>query len=970
MKVSDRKGSGSAKLHLPDIQPISGELSYSTDGETKGDASLTVNYGDNKKVESSMGVQVGEKNVNVNAALKGDFGVFKDLSVQVNTKQPTEEEFVSKSVVNLDGQQYTLDYEHRTTASDPKFVVVLVRPQGTSKISAEAFLISQVKGKGTIVIENIESFDLTAKFDGDFTVLESFYLNGEVHSPKMGIKQFVFDIKAKDSGAGKSGVEFKATSEGKHLVSGTTDFTTKTDKNKTIIEGKSTVKLGEGKGDDVTFKLVRNMYERQRDGEYGFGGSLGIVVGQRKYDSELKVTDKEFNAKYTGCEGKTKCHKLLLKSAMQKQTMEGFNHVFNFVVDMRPVGVAHEFGINSETSRDGLKFRHSFDTYLKSKDKPEYQYSFFIDPKQFQAHLDIPTRQVALEGSYKYPKNTAFGVYDGTVTFYLDKTNKPQQKSEVSFNGELKHNKGLVTGKGNVNFEHPKMKKLRVGGEFQSNPESVDMNSKLELDIFNNPNDMIVFTVKFENHDQSGMGFNVTEQFDLYSKGLGFHAKWHGHDGISYEKRLITSGTEFVLPIKDFTFGYDLYIDQDNTDFIVTAFAQPVATSHVKYDYEKYDAEVESKIQWPGSAIVPLVQKSTITGLKKGTFTLNKGKQFNVNSGFELGKDIHLTVKGAEKEIFNGKVSLDTTHFMKSNYHVDEAQLKDFGIQLKDQFKKDLGSAENDVKDKITSAQKFFNDKLEKITKAAPDFAALQKECQDEFVKFVEELKKDEAIKKLIDQFIIVIEEISKVFETFSTYLQQQYEVINKAVREFYTQLVTAFNEKVLPELEKLYEAVKELLSQIYDQTAKILTAAFERIVKAMKSFEEDFNKISKAINEATASTYEAISDYFSELIKELKQLCDSFKAQLQNLPGLDLLKEKYTELLGDFKPIELLKDIIAEVFETIGSVLPPKAEPLFRKLTDYINKVSNKQALNECENLTLIIFSLLSSETVRRKSR
>jgi archaellum component FlaC len=923
---------------LPEIKPISGEVSYSCNGNDKGDASLTVNYGDNKKVQTTLNVQHGENNVNVNAALKGDFELFKDLNVQFNAKQPSEEEIVSKTVVSVDGKQYSMDYESRASDKDPKFHVVIVRPEGTSKILADAIFVTPTKGKGSLVIENIESFDLTAKVDGDVTALESFYLNGEVDSPKLGVKQLVFDIKAKDAGAGKTGVEFKATTEGKHLISGTTDFTTKTDKDKTVIEGKSTVKLTEGKGDEVTFKLVRNLFERSRDGEIGFGGSLGVNVGQRNYASELKVTDKEFNAKYSGCEGKSKCTKVSMRSALQKPSMEAFSHTFDFVVDMRPIGASHEYGIKSDTNRDGFKFRHAFETYLKAGNKPEYSYTFFVDTKQLTAKLDIPTRQVALEGSYKYPEKSQFGVYDGTLAFYIDKTNRPQQKSEVSFSGELKQNKGVMTGKGDIYLAHPKIKKLRVGGEFSTNIDAMDTSSKLEFDIFNNPADMIVITTKLQNSDTSGYGFNVTGDVEINSKGLGINAKYHEHAGLSFEKRLITFGNELVLPVKDFKFGYDFVLDQDNSDFVVTAFAQPIVSSSAKYDFNKYDMETESKVQWPGS--VPLVQKATVTGLTKGNFMLNKGQQFQVDSGYELGKDLYVVVKGSGKEIFNGKVLLDANHFMKSNYHIDEPQLKAFGTELKDQFKTDFNNAEKDVKDKFTRAKTFMNEKCDKMSKSIPDFTQLQNECKEEFNKFVEELKRDEAIKKLIDQFVMVIEELVKVFETFTSYVKQQYEVIDKAVRDFYNKAVQTFNEQILPEIEKLYESLKELATQIYEQTAKILTAAFERIAKAMKAFEEDFNKISKAINEATSTTYEAISQTLSEMVKEIKELWESFKKQLQELPGIGYLKEKYNEILGEFHPIETLKAILAEVFDTLGTMLPPKAEPLFKKISDYINKV------------------------------
>lgn len=940
LKLSSSKGTGSAKLQLPEAKPIGGEISFSCNHKDKADGSFTVTYGDNKKFSTSVKAQrEGDDNIDLDVTLRGDLETFKEIVFHLNAKRPTENEITASASLKADSQAYNLDYEHRASPKDPKFSVVFTRPSGTSKIFAEAQIESHLRGKGKLVVDNVESFNLNANVDGDLSSIESFYLKGEVDSAQIGLNKFTFDIKSKDGAAGRTGFDFSLTKDGNHLVSGSTDFTTKNDKGRTIIEGKSTIKLTDGKADEVSFKLIRNIFEKTRDGETGFGGILTVIVGPRNFAGELKLTDKEFHSKYTGCETSNRCTNLETKSKLEKSSLESFKHNLVITIDLRQVGFSHEFGLKADTSRDGWKFAHSVDAYLQSQDKPEYQYSLSINPSSAGALLSLPKRQVALDATYKYPQNTAFGAYDASVAFYMDKKNLPRQKSEVGFHGELKQDdKNRITGTGKIHFEHPHVKKMTVGGEFGANPDSMDIKSKLEFDVFTNPKEKIIATVNFGNTDSSGKGFNIKNEVGISSKGLGFDMKYNDHASFSFDQRSISIGTELTLPVKDFRFGMNANVNDKSFDVNVIGFGEQIVKSNAKYDLSKQDFSIETIVQYLGSE--PVVQKSAITGLTEGSFTLTKGKLVDIDSGYSIGKDLHLLVKGSGKEIFNGKIALDQTHFLTSNYHVDEAQLKAFSAELQEQIKKDLQKAEADVKGKITKLTEFWNQKCEELAKSIPDFTAFKTEYQQESNKLIEELKSDPAIKKLIDQSTAIVGELAKTFNTLVEAINEQLKTIETALRQYYEQGLTAFNEKVLPQLKKLYESLQALASEIYEQAVKLLSAAFERIAKALKTFEEDFNAISKTIRDATGSTYEAVGQYIKEICQEIKDLIELLKQQLQTLPGVDYVKEKYAEILGEFSPVETLKVVLAELINSLAQIVPEQAKPLFDKLADYIQKV------------------------------
>lgn len=161
-----------------------------------------------------------DKSVQFAAHLQGDMNKYKDISMAVDVKRPQDNQFTAKLNGKVDGEGYEIDYEHRASTEDPKFVILMTCPKGhVSKIQAEGQIVSPLKGKGTFIIEKLRDFDLTANVDGDLTSLESFYVKGDVNCPKLKIEKYEFDVHSKDAG-GRKGIEYKVTRDGKSVVSG------------------------------------------------------------------------------------------------------------------------------------------------------------------------------------------------------------------------------------------------------------------------------------------------------------------------------------------------------------------------------------------------------------------------------------------------------------------------------------------------------------------------------------------------------------------------------------------------------------------------------------------------------------------------------------------------------------------------------------------------------------------------------
>lgn len=265
---------------------------------------------------------------------------------------------------------------------------------------------------------------------------------------------------------------------------------------------------------------------------------------------------------------------------------------------------------------------------------------------------------------------------------------------------------------------------------------------------------------------------------------------------------------------------------------------------------------------------------------------MNKGRLLNVDGGYGLGKDIHLRVIGNGQELFNGKIALDSSHFLKTEYNVDEAQVKAFSTTLQDQLKRDFDAANADVKNKFAKIQEYGAEKRERLQRALPDFRRFTQEYSNEITKLGDELKSDPNVQKIIDTVTPFITEISKFFENMNEIFSKQIEFFTEFFNQIYNDFMTAFNERILPELQKMYEKLQELFKELVENATRAASATIERAAKALKTFQEDFNKISQSFKDMTGGTFETFTQYVTEIIKEVKDLYEQIREQFKTLPG------------------------------------------------------------------------------------
>lgn len=364
----------------------------------------------------------------------------------------------------------------------------------------------------------------------------------------------------------------------------------------------------------------------------------------------------------------------------------------------------------------------------------------------------------------------------------------------------------------------------------------------------------------------------------------------------------------------------------------------------------------------------PFVSKARIHGLTEGSFTITKGQLLDVNGGYGIGKDIHLVVKGSGQEVFNGKVALDTAHFLNTDYKVDDEQVKHLTGKIQEQIKKDLQAADEEIKSKFEKVKNYRAEKLDKMIKALPDFRTFSKQYSAEIQKLTKELQEDENIKKFLEIVTPVITELSENFGKVSAAIGEQIGAIQQFIQQLYEQVNTAFNDRILPELKKLYDALQSLTRELIDQGTKMITAVFERAAKALKIFQDDFNKLSAAFKDLTGGTFETLASYVKEILNEFKELYGQLREQLANLPGLDMIKQKYSEYFGSFTPLQAVSAVVEEVITTMMDLVPEQAKPFFEKLNAYLKKKFDGETVNDMEFLKEIYHLMVQAVQAMKK--
>ncbi|XP_055539565.1 apolipophorins [Wyeomyia smithii] len=950
-------GSGNLKVNLPNTDPFSAEAQYNYDGKEDGPVStkgsLKVNYGKGKTLGfNGEAKALGVDDVSVHATLKSEFEHVKNVELTFKHVKSGNNAFNSKLNLVADDKTYSVDNAVLLSETSPSIDFNLGYPGKQVKVYGAYKVLSDRAFKAETKVLNFGDFNLDSNVEVNYQSYETFYAKGYLDAPKLNANKVSVEINSKPGTSGK-GVEFKASSDGKNVLSGYADYSVKEQGKSTIIEGQGNVKLYDKQQQTASFKLTREKLQ-----ENGYAFTLGGSVDKRTVFAEVRIKPNDFYLKNKYCEA-NQCTYVEVQSKLERAGSK-FNHEALVSVDLQQLGYEHEFGLTAKTSGNGFTLDHTTDVQLKEKKQPKYQYQLYIHPNSAGASLILPTRSVVIEGVFKYPKEDKFGQYDSTVSFYLDKKNAPNNKATFGFTGETKLvGAAGVSGTGSLKFSHPTVKDLvvSVSGVLDGEKQTVD--GEVVLDLFKNANDKIVAHATYVNSDQSFKGFNVSAAMNVASKGLGFDCGFSGHSALSLATKQLSTAASFNLPFEDFRFGSYLFASPEELDFLLKRFNDDLVRAHGTYDSKKNKAELVTTVKLVPNR--PVVLQSNVNGFSSAKFSLNQDKFFSVDGSFAIDKAASLKVMGLEKELLNAHIALDASHFMSTEYQVNEANAKSFLSEFNKQVQSDLESTKAEFEKKYTQLMADVNKVFNNAVGALPDFSKFQEDYGKQLSKLQEDLLQDPTIKELFDVFVKVYKSINDVVAKLLGVHTEHMKKVSKIVTDVFEALMGTFNENILPVLKEFYVKTEAVLFNVYEETLKLVVAVFERSVKALKVFEEDFNKVAKNFSEMFKSFAQSFNKAVVTLEKEFKELYKAVHEYFDSFDEFKVLKETFNEYFEglDKYAYQLLKEMLT-LAEDLYPV--PEIKTFTSSVNKYITSKLENKPVNDVEELKTIFINFVKA--------
>lgn len=682
-KGNQNHGAYHLGLELPKYSPVKVDGSYlqeQSDKSGKYQYSVTYDYGQNRVIKTSVELDVvDEDTVNFHYQLQSPFESARIVDLVFKGKKSNEDTYTTNSQLNYNGEQHGLNTVFVLSDRKNGVDITAICPERTSKVSGYFERLGDRKGKAELKLENVGDFNFVGSLEASFQSYEDFYLKADVDSEKLDLKQVHVEANTQKAAGGK-GVVILVTKAGENVISGTAQYTVKQDKGKGTIEGQGQI-LYLKQTTNANFKLVRQTYDLNNDDEAGFGYTFTGTFGPKNVASTLKVTSKNFHVKLASCEEKKQCTNFEIQSVVTVDP-QNFNHVQHelmVLIDLRELGYPHEFELQSKSSRQGFKIEHEIEANIISNSNNKYQLSANLKPTNNRVQFKLPQREILLESVHKLP-TSLFGHYEESVTLYLDKKNRPNEKTSISFAGDVNGVENVaLNANGAAKFEHPKIRTLSISGQLDMKKDQQLINGKLVFDVFKTPQHQIVANWKYQGIDSTGKGLNVTSEGSVRSDGLGIDLSYSGHSALSFERQEVSAAGSLTSASNNLRAGAYLYGNRDKFEVLVNALDEEILSVHGNLDPNKKKFIVDSKVQVLGARPLTLNSELEWNG---GKFELKEDGLFNVNGEFKTGKEAKVTVVGSGKKLYYGRVSLAPSDFLSTTYESNKDDIQAFVVSF------------------------------------------------------------------------------------------------------------------------------------------------------------------------------------------------------------------------------------------------------------------------------------------------
>ncbi|CAG9770462.1 unnamed protein product [Ceutorhynchus assimilis] len=961
--VSPQAGQLKLNLALNKIEPIDVTGSYDLkENQQGGSSSVTVNYGKGQTVKYDVALdRLAEHQYKLVLAMQTPIEGYKSSQMTVNTKRVKENHAVSDVVLVVDGKTWKTNSELIISDISPLIDFKLTTPEGKVKqLYFKANKISNRQFDGAVKLID-EQNDFIYESSGAVNVedVENLIVKGQVNSPKLNLDKIEYEAHNK-GGNGDRKMQVSVKTAGKNYISGNLNYAAKEENGKFIIDGHGNFKVKD-ESKSGNFKYIIEQLDQQKNGEQGVQISFDAAIGSKAVDSEYKLTNKHFRLQNSYCEQKKECAYFEVDNKINANDAENYDQVLEINLDLRKLGLSHEFGLKSVTTRKHWVIDHTVDAHFQNNENSKYQYSFYVHPSEAGISLATPKRIVALEAKNQLPKNLKDGGKgSGEISFFMDKKNHPNKKTALTWAIDV-NLKGRISG--DAKFTHPGLTKP-LSASFTATRDGTPYNGKLdvsgELDVFAQANQKLIAQFhKSVTLDKDHSRGTAKETFTLQSTGLGIDIR---SNEIAIGDR---NKKEFSYEHKSsYQAGKSKYENLVSTKMTPTEvsgelklFNKVLLKGHHRSQIKDNEQTFESEVSSYDNK--PLVSKLEIKNLNTLAYSLGyknePQKRLLFNAGLIPGQiaDVRGEMQdgGNKVNLFYASIKLDDANFLKSEQKVDSKAIEATLQKVKERATAYLNGLEQLSKEWSEQARQEAQAVSEIAKKSSANIQPLRQYYTKELQELREEILNDKSVKELSESAHKVlgslIAAVSELFEKLSHLAEESAVVLQNS----FNGIVDSIDKSLLPELKELGAKGLAITKQILETAVDISLGLLARASQIIEQYQPEFQEIVAAFGEVFRDIGRVIYKAYENASENIRSVLDRITNELRASPFIEELRAQYEQFLKEGIPsADAIIGTIREIFITIKDAIPPEfiVRDDISKLLDDITSYAEKKLKNQ----------------------
>ncbi|XP_050302966.1 apolipophorins [Anthonomus grandis grandis] len=967
--VGPLSGKVKGSMTLNKLEPISIDASYNLKEDQRGgSANSLVTYGNGQSVKSEVSLdRTSDHQYKLVAGLDTVTAAGpKSHKIIVNTKRSQGgNEVVSSVELVVDGKTWKVNSELGLSEISPVVNVKLVCPEGKLRqIYLKGHKVSDRQFGGELKLVNEEkSFLLDGSININVENIENLIIKGHVNSPSLKLNKIVFEASNKaGSSDRKLNVNIKVAD--KNYLSGELSYAAKEENGKFIIDGSGDFKMKD-QSRSGNFKYILEKLETAKNGEQGVQVSFDASLGDRAIDSEYKLTNKHFRLQNSYCEKTKECAYIEIENKINANDASNFNQVLEISLDLRKLGLSHEFGLKATTNRKEWVIDHTVDAHFQNNANSKYQYSFYIHPTEAGVSLTTPKRLVALEAhSVPFKNLREGGKASGELAFYIDKKNHPNKKTALSWSLDV-NTSGKINGQ--MKFNHPGLNKP-LSSTFTATRSGTPYNGQIDiqsvLDIFAQDDQKLVYTyhksVKLDSTKTKGSS-KIT--FELKSSGLGIDIR----------------GSEIVAGDRvnsELTYNSDVKYRVGSTKWensLASKWSPNEVSGHLKLlnqvlidasnkiRVSENEQVIESKVSSYDNN--PIVSRMEIKNYNTVAYSVGFEKQPDRKLLFNAGlipdqiADIRADIQegGNKQNLFFATVKLDDANFLKSDHKVDSKAIQNVLGKIKERSTKYFEGLEQLGEKWIEEAKKEAQDLNAIAQKATPNMQPLKQFYAKEFEELKQEILNDKSVKELSDAIQKVLGTLISVTTEWFEKLSQFAEETSRILEESFKTVIQSIEKELLPQIKTI---VSNLMKEVNSIAQIILDMALNIVGKGaeiLEKYQPELQELAGAFRELFKDVGKLIQNIYNNGLESVREIIQRISNELKASPAIEELKAQYEQFIKEGLPsADAVVNTIREVFETIKDIIPNEfviksdINMLLDSVTDYIEKKLKNQPVDD----------------------